>query len=131
MPVMLISHQKSGANFTFSCLKSSNDVVLLSLVNKKIKSNLVDDSGKFSLLQSKKDKIETNISGEFTKSKDGVINLITGFSKVKILKDFKSLYGVKLTLKSNSDEKIKEINFNLNGSSKNLNILESKCNSFK
>lgn len=110
----------------FSCTKDFKDHLLMTISS----SNIMEESGTFSFKASKKDKLKTEISGKFSKSPDGVINLITGFEKDIILNDLKELNGVEITF-SKSGKEIETLKYSLSGSSKNLNILNKKCNNFK
>lgn len=112
------------AQLNFSCTDSNKEIILLTLSN----VNIENETGIFFFQSSKKDKYPTDIKGSFKKSKDGTINLITGFSKKEIMYDLKKLLGVNLILMSNSGEQLETFNYSLKGSSKNLSILENRCN---
>lgn len=75
------------------------------------------------------DKIEKKIEGTLSFSDDGVINVITGESSTDLVSYFKLLHGVNVQV--TKDDSVSEYEFSLKGSSKSLNIFESKCSKFK
>jgi len=115
-----------NSKLNFSCTENYKKIILMTLSS----IELSEKSGTFKFKSSKKDKIETEIKGVFSTSEDGIVNLITGYSKKILLDDMKQLNGVNLTLSSNNKE-IKTLEYELSGSSKHLNIFTQKCSTLK
>lgn len=115
---------KGDFKLNFSCMETMKENVLITLSGK----TLPKEHGFFKFEASNLDTLSTNINGYFKTSEDGVVNLITISDKSYILKSMKELRGVKLTLTSEDDVKV--LDYNLSGSSKNLNLFDTKC-SFK
>lgn len=120
------SDETDTSKLNFSCSGDFKNIILMTLSG----VNLEKEKGEFIFKASKKDKKSTNISGKFHKSPDGRINLITGYQKSVIANDMKKLNGVSLILSSNG-KNLKTLNYNLSGSSKNINLFENKCKNLK
>tara|TARA_Y100001960_G_scaffold189798_1_gene198908 strand:+ start:4718 stop:5200 length:483 start_codon:yes stop_codon:yes gene_type:complete len=105
----------------FACL-SGLDTKVLTL------SGVMTDEkeGTLKFYPSSKDKIKKVIEGNFKVSEDGRLDVLIGETEESIMSYFKLLHEVNLELKTKNNQNY-HFTFNLKGSSKNLNIFESKC----
>lgn len=117
---------KSDVQIEISCMKGFKDSRIVTM--KGLSNDFDKASIKF--FPSSKDKISKIIEGELSVSNDGVINVITGEESTDLVSYFKLLHSVNAEIKK-TDETVVKYSFDLNGSSKFLNIFESKCQKLK
>ncbi len=105
----------------FSC---SNIYGNLELVHLK-GLGVMDKRMEVTIKPSVKDKISNRIHGELVRSEDGMYTLLTGEKHENLKEYFKKLHGVDFVIETTNGKKL--VVFNLSGSSKNMNLFDSKC----
>lgn len=120
------TNDKTGQlNLEIACMESFKETRIITLKG----LNETVDGSKIVFSPSDVDKIDKKIEGTLSISEDGVVNVITGESATDLVSYFKLLHGVKIEI--SKGDVVSNYEISLKGSSKSLNIFESKCSKFK
>ncbi len=126
--------KKSPIYHSVETLDTSKEVTLsfacLDGINQKVVnlSNVMVDApeGTLKFYPSSKDKISKIIEGKYKVNESNTIDVLLGEEPQNLMSYFKLLHEVNLDIKTNKETNI-NFTFNLKGSSKNLNIFDSRC----
>lgn len=119
----------NAVELEISCMKGFKDT--RTMVFNRLDESF--DMAEIKFYPSSKDKIGKIVEGELYKSDDPeirTISIITDETATDLMAYFKLLHSVNAEIKK-SDETIVKYKFDLTGSSKSLNIFESKCAKIK